>query len=1200
MMSYSEWIPDYPDVDDPKIATLLAIKKEFQEVRGSTTETAPIRGKLYKHQNAFIRLLMNYDRCLNISETGTGKSCSIIGLCEYYKKHPGQIKKVYVLEKGPTTADDFRYQIFNNCTDGEYETAKIKQTKNYIQKKKLIKDSIAEWYNILTYKKCSKLGITDEDIHLKFDDSIIFVDEAHNLRNDKKEKEKKDGDEVEEDNEEKYDIETVYAILHKICHTAHRCKIILATATPMINSVVEIVRLMNLINPLDMQLPLDWNYEYITLNQLEPYFRGKISYVRVLDTGAEKFDMGEPLDKIYSIDTPDKTTVSSKIIGKQPAIKLITKDYPSTIKIVKCQMSRHQYNGYIKVYNENGKKAFSDKILQASNFIYPDGSYGTTGFRKYINEEKGKYSLSDTLREHLSDIENLKKCGTKIYKIVTNEYYIAFLRGKLYAMKKDKIEHIQLALRDIINFIDILGYSCKGKQEIVETKQTFTSFDKLYEEFQQQDDPDYETQVRLTLDIDKALEQIGNSFCYCRYYVNSGAVLIGLILELYGFKKYTQTDSAFNIDKTLKRDIFPSNRYAILTSGQDSLNASLLELFNSPENRHGEYIQMIIGTPTSRDGINLSNCLRGYLLMPDWHPSGMHQALSRIMRSTSHEALLNDIRNRLLREGRPIEEAHLDVEIYRLAATFDDIDSDETPVDISIYEMAEEKNLRIKRMIRFMKICAMDCLIHYDRNVRVTDKEGSEDCDYGKCEYLCYNTKKIGGIAENITTTEEDNYDIIFSEDIIASCENDIISLMKTNFIIKIEKLYEMLSYKKRFILLAANNIIRRKTILQDRFGFKSYLYNYGDYIFINRDFLTSIDSVIVPYQTDITVLIEENFVDMSREIQKSNITEILYKMDKIGNKIIELSKIADPSHIELAELNDCQILFNNYIFKDLPLENRVELFEKSFVKRTSMEDPLSDLTINKFIFFLKKTRRQKKYLATLKSKLSVTKPTGPGRPSTKKKVEDSNEIFWSDLEDCKSGTDVPVFIHAIFDSDFETNKHGVNAKLRDSKHIRIFVEDEGVWREPDQFEHIVYKNIYDRQIKEYFAEYESNKIYGILHQDGTFQIVDKEGQKTIDGTDTRNINTGKNSTSYTIPNLLSFLDILYTDFGYKSPGVGSVATLNEQLREISKTMNKNYSDEDTDRIQNLYNWIKLKYKKKELSDLIQTGMSINNLILRI
>jgi hypothetical protein len=52
-------------------------------------------------------------------------------------------------------------------------------------------------------------------------------------------------------------------------------------------------------------MPIEkWNYENVTLDQMEPFFRGKVSYVRGLDTGAQVIYQGEEMDKVYDLEIP--------------------------------------------------------------------------------------------------------------------------------------------------------------------------------------------------------------------------------------------------------------------------------------------------------------------------------------------------------------------------------------------------------------------------------------------------------------------------------------------------------------------------------------------------------------------------------------------------------------------------------------------------------------------------------------------------------------------------------------------------------------------------------------------------------------------------------------------------------------------------------------------------------------------------------
>ena len=70
------------------------------------------------------------------------------------------------------------------------------------------------------------------------------------------------------------------------------------------------------------------------------------------------------------------------------------------------------------------------------------------------------------------------------------------------------------------------------------------------------------------------------------------------------------------------------------------------------ENRHGQYIKVLIVTQMARDGINVENVTQIHLVGPIWNESSMYQAQSRGIRATSHDILLNEERNKIINEEK--------------------------------------------------------------------------------------------------------------------------------------------------------------------------------------------------------------------------------------------------------------------------------------------------------------------------------------------------------------------------------------------------------------------------------------------------------------------------------------------------------------------------------------------------------------------
>src|SRR5690606_13742502 len=68
----------------------------------------------------------------------------------------------------------------------------------------------------------------------------------------------------------------------------------------MVNSPTDLTPAINIIQPMNRQIPENFNYDTCTLDQIEPYLRGIVSYVREKDIGAVLVQEGENM--IYDSD----------------------------------------------------------------------------------------------------------------------------------------------------------------------------------------------------------------------------------------------------------------------------------------------------------------------------------------------------------------------------------------------------------------------------------------------------------------------------------------------------------------------------------------------------------------------------------------------------------------------------------------------------------------------------------------------------------------------------------------------------------------------------------------------------------------------------------------------------------------------------------------------------------------------------------
>ena len=224
----------YPDPSDKDISSKIYEKREFQYHRISKRKKMESYEDIKKYrekeckaeykpkqQQAILANLINpetpYKGMLVMHGTGTGKTCSAISIAEQFKD---QVKKyntkIFILIPGPNTRENFKDQLLF-CTGETY--FKGKETIDQLNKNEKDKErkigvfSALQNYKILSYKTFYKkvLGekilekkiIEDNKIKSSYrrneegeverelvvdrisnmDNSIIIVDEAHNLTN---------------------------------------------------------------------------------------------------------------------------------------------------------------------------------------------------------------------------------------------------------------------------------------------------------------------------------------------------------------------------------------------------------------------------------------------------------------------------------------------------------------------------------------------------------------------------------------------------------------------------------------------------------------------------------------------------------------------------------------------------------------------------------------------------------------------------------------------------------------------------------------------------------------------------------------------------------------------------------------------------------------------------------------------------------
>ena len=653
----SDLLESYLSPFNPNFLELLSSKQEYLELASDLNERIE-RGEKgefipQKHQEFIHRFLRDYDDLLDFSKTGTGKTGSIAGFMEKaLREHEkaqidpasadpklANFKRCIILFKGKTLADSFRTQLVSKISDGRYLKKAIEMApddNNEKARKSAIKRVLAKaGYVVDHYEKFAKkyhemfkIGSQYSEAENNnailalgeyFSDTIFWIDEGHNLN-------------IEADKIKTYKVKLlVYEILWKIFHYAPRCKRIISSATPAINSIEELVFLLNLLLPLDGILPSNFDYQNATDNDLvvffpgllpdeardmspeeiSPFFRGQI-YIAVQktkDDSPEEDEIklyqeqygavtGARLDGFNNPRTPlNLKTVTEKdfepylrgrtfyvknresraVPVEQGIIHEITSDLmTSYITTWNTEMSDFQEEHYSSLVNIK-KVTFYDKERQATNFIYPNGSAGKDGFSKYI------------------DLDNDNFTATKDFKFKLTEGIIP-----------NSTENIL----DIISIIS--KYSSKNANI-----------------------------MKLLID------NPGVHHVYSNYVKGSGGIVLGVCLEMMGYERFNEASSVFasNKDGTRRIKIAKGKRYAFLSGDKTSSKDFnvMMELLNSDENMFGEYLQCIITSSTGREGVNIYNMIAVHIENPEWNPAANYQGSTRGIRVDSQDKLLAEM-----------------------------------------------------------------------------------------------------------------------------------------------------------------------------------------------------------------------------------------------------------------------------------------------------------------------------------------------------------------------------------------------------------------------------------------------------------------------------------------------------------------------------------------------------------------------------
>ena len=753
----------YPNLDDPNFNIKIEKRKEFNdtkydgEAKDIVEQAEKLCGadfELMPHQSFvknFLSFQTPYNSLLLFHGLGTGKTCSAIGITEEMRNYMKQtgIKQKIMIIASPNVQDNFMLQLFderklvlengvwnlNTCV-GNAILKEINPTdakgleshrENIINQVKAI---IKQYYIFMGYTQFANYisetlelkGSTDERIinqRIKrtFNNSLIVIDEVHNIR-------------MTEENLSK---RRSADLLMQIAKYTDNMRLVLLSATPMYNSYEEIIWLTNLMNVNDGRKKIKISDIFEGPGKfkgeegkklLQKKLNGYVSYVR----GENPYTFPY---RIYPEKDPNFVYPTEQMNGKPI-------DADGALKYVRVFINgigEYQEKGYnmiidsIRNGSEEQDKAFEDKDtfgyailqkpLEALNIVYPSNDFNPN--IEYSAEDSAELIASMIGKSGLSNIMHYKELNT------------------------DK------------------QYNFRYKPEIEEQYGRIFSSENL---------PKYSSKMAKICEIVKKSE--GIILIYTQY-IDGGAVPMALALEEIGFSRYGSDKGTKSLFKT--PPVPPTARYVMLT-GDATLspnNDEDIKYLNQKENMDGKLVKVVIISRAAGEGIDFKNIRQVHIMEPWYNMNRIEQIIGRGVRNLSHCNLPFKKRNvEIFLHATSIGKGTVesaDLYVYRLAEQkaieIGEVTRALKEIAVDCYLNIGQTNFTTEQLYQIVKNKTIKLSLSsnpVDIPYEIGDKPetNANMCDYkDNCVFQCFRSPNADEIAPDIS---KDTYSIEFAE----------------------------------------------------------------------------------------------------------------------------------------------------------------------------------------------------------------------------------------------------------------------------------------------------------------------------------------------------------------------------------------------------------------------------------------------------
>lgn len=422
--------------------------------------------------------------------------------------------------------------------------------------------------------------------------TIYFVEEAHNfIRNVYSNINSKKGKRAQ----------TIYDLILRDRQENNNNKLILISATPIVNKPFELSLLFNWLRPgtfpnseIDFNKLFITGIEYPILNsEMKNYFQRRI--------------MG----------------LVSYYVGSNSLLFAKREDFN-----VRLIMSDYQYRAYVffqaqEIESSEKAKKFGKRsqlyrtyTRQVCNFAFPSAASSITA---ELRPRPGKFKLTPNLLEKIDALDRKKD-------IVLDEE-----EKKIFTDYMRTIEIFILAT--IRYFENIKKEDEKKGKTIFDDLDDFKSTNLTFVEYWNQNRKRanltqelYNCSSKMTAMLFYVWTSPGKVLIYSNYVLVEGLRMMKVYLDLIGFGPYQSAQ--------------PFRGYCEYHGGISQEERSLVRTrYNESDNIRGEKCLIILLSPSGVEGINLLNMRREFIMEPHWNEVRIQQMIGRGIRNCSHKDL---------------------------------------------------------------------------------------------------------------------------------------------------------------------------------------------------------------------------------------------------------------------------------------------------------------------------------------------------------------------------------------------------------------------------------------------------------------------------------------------------------------------------------------------------------------------------------